>query len=564
MVSVGREDAEKNLKAKALNTSIFDDGEDGEIVQQINKDNLDFGYPRFLVKKRSTSSASSIHSDDESNPATRRKISPTQPIIPESPEINQQRQLSANQMTSQNYQDQILMQPPLIQQPIQSKEVVVIHHANELHHNHPHHLQPQPQTLQHSASQQQHKTGVAAQRPSKLRGGPSFPVEIQPTANFSIPASPILQPHSTISFPEHQSVHSSTQSTVYRPMIPVSSVVVPPLSPVVELAMVRGDNNSSTQAASVLQSESLLTRAKLESGPLPPQQPPQQPQQDTVVAQRISLGIKEARRKSREQSATFRTPSGKLKPDVNSFDSEDENLESERRDKVLIVNQTRQVGRARPPRQTPLEFIQKEDLGRDDKEVMPAPMGSEDDQVTEKKFSEGNDGGSVMTIEAKKEVPKPKQKSTIKEEQPDSFLDQLDNMGTPQPVLRKPRLDTTVDKLDRSRTRKFEQSDINNQSVLEGADNKSNVELMCDVVGGYYSNMNASIRRTLLSAGSNIDRQRELQILRLDLTKNGVLEDEPSIVHIDNEIQKLDKQNLFNLLLLGAVILVLIVLLLRR
>ena len=101
------------------------------------------------------------------------------------------------------------------------------------------------------------------------------------------------------------------------------------------------------------------------------------------------------------------------------------------------------------------------------------------------------------------------------------------------------------------------------KSIMDNVANKSNIELFSNVVTGYCDNISMSVRRKLMSAGQSIDEQRELHRIRKDLQNSGMDQSHHSMVEIEEEIIKRDRQNILTVISFILVIVLLIVLVIR-
>lgn len=103
-------------------------------------------------------------------------------------------------------------------------------------------------------------------------------------------------------------------------------------------------------------------------------------------------------------------------------------------------------------------------------------------------------------------------------------------------------------------TRKASRPDFSNRSVVEGADEASNIVLLFRVIGGYYQNLSMTVRRVLLSMGSKVDRQRDLQLRRQLAGLENVLAQNPNTEQLDSQIRLMDVFNLVQVVVIVVAI----------
>lgn len=104
-----------------------------------------------------------------------------------------------------------------------------------------------------------------------------------------------------------------------------------------------------------------------------------------------------------------------------------------------------------------------------------------------------------------------------------------------------------------------------NTSILENAEEATTLELFVRVVAGYGQNISNSFRRLLLNLGSKVDRQREAEQRRKKAFSESILDRSSNKVLLDAEaeISSIDKQNMVQVMIILALVL-LVILLLRK
>lgn len=100
---------------------------------------------------------------------------------------------------------------------------------------------------------------------------------------------------------------------------------------------------------------------------------------------------------------------------------------------------------------------------------------------------------------------------------------------------------------------------IVNQSVVQGADEVNNIVLLFRIIVAYYQNISMTVRRILLSLGSSVDRQRELQYRINQAGLEQILNPNQQAEQLNHQLTRADACNLFQLLAGVAIVVMLLV-----